>query len=155
MTMPQAIRSAFARWRTFSGRAGGTEYWWFVLFGPIVFGLASLLDHAVFGRDALFGAICALVFLMPYLAVAVRRLHDTNRSGWWLLLVFVPLVGNIVQCALSSISVTECTSGVFPRGMASLSNFSACASRYCLKFPRAMAKNPLSEVKPSITAVVS
>jgi uncharacterized membrane protein YhaH (DUF805 family) len=96
MTMPQAIRSAFARWLTFSGRSGGTEYWWFVLFGTIVFGLASLLDHAVFGRDALFGAICALVFLMPYLAVAVRRLHDTNRSGWWLLLVFVPLVGNIV-----------------------------------------------------------
>jgi uncharacterized membrane protein YhaH (DUF805 family) len=94
--MPQAIRSAFTRWCTFSGRAGGTEYWWFVLFGTIVFGLASLLDHAVFGRDALLGAICALVFLMPYFAVAVRRLHDTNRSGWWLLLLVVPLVGNIV-----------------------------------------------------------
>ena len=88
MTMPQAIRSAFARWCTFSGRAGGSEYWWFVLFGVIAFGLASLLDHAAYGRDALF-------FLMPYLAVAVRSLHDTNRSGWWMLLVFVPL-GNIV-----------------------------------------------------------
>jgi uncharacterized membrane protein YhaH (DUF805 family) len=96
MTMPQAIRSAFARWHTFSGRAGGTEYWWFVLFGTIVFGLASLLDHAVFGRDALIGALCTLVFLMPYVAFPVRRLHDANRSGWWLLLVFVPLVGNIV-----------------------------------------------------------
>ncbi|HEY1728403.1 MAG TPA: DUF805 domain-containing protein [Candidatus Baltobacteraceae bacterium] len=95
MTLPQAIRSAFARWLMFSGRAGGTEYWWFVLFGTIVFGLASLLDHALFERDALFWAI-SLVFLMPYLAVAVRRLHDTNRSGWWLLLIFVPLVGNIV-----------------------------------------------------------
>ena len=95
MTMPQAIRSAFAGWRTFSGRAGGTEYWWFVLFGTIVFGLASLLDHAAFGRDALFWAICTIVFLIPYAAVAVRRLHDTDRSGWWLLLAFVPL-GNIV-----------------------------------------------------------
>jgi len=95
MTMPQAIGSAFARWRTLSGRAGGTEYWWFVLFGTFVFGLAGLLDHAAFGRDALFWATCTLVFVMPYLAVAVRRLHDTNRSGWWLLLVFVPL-GNIV-----------------------------------------------------------
>ena len=95
MIMPQAIGSAFARWLTFSGRSGGTEYWWFVLFGAIVFGLASLLDHAVFGRDALFGAICTLVFLMPYVAVAVRRLHDTDRSGWWLLLVCVPL-GSIV-----------------------------------------------------------
>ena len=96
MTMPQAIRSAFARWHTFSGRAGGTEYWWFVLFGLIVFGLAGLLDHAVFGRDALFWAICALVFLTPYAAVAVRRLHDTDRSGWWLLLVFVPLGGIVL-----------------------------------------------------------
>jgi uncharacterized membrane protein YhaH (DUF805 family) len=91
MTMPQAIRSAFVRCCTFSGRSGGTEYWWFVLFGTIVFGLASLLDQAAFGRHALFWATCSLVFLMPYHAVAVRRLHDTNRSGWWLLLVFVPL----------------------------------------------------------------
>ena len=95
MTMPQAIRSAFARWCTFSGRAGGSEYWWFVLFGAIAFAFAGLLDHAVFGRYGLCWGICTLVFLTPYLAVAVRRLHDTNRSGWWLLLVFVPL-GNIV-----------------------------------------------------------
>jgi uncharacterized membrane protein YhaH (DUF805 family) len=95
MTMPQAIRSAFVRWCTFSGRAGGTEYWWFVLFGTIVFGLASLLDRAAFGGHALFWAACTLVFLMPYHAVAVRRLQDTNRSGWWLLLLFVPL-GNVV-----------------------------------------------------------
>ncbi|MBD5604880.1 MAG: DUF805 domain-containing protein [Candidatus Eremiobacteraeota bacterium] len=95
MTMPQAIRSAFVRWCTFDGRAGGTEYWWFVLFGTVMFGLASLLDRAAFGHHALFWAGCTLAFLMPYVAVAVRRLHDTNRSGWWLLLVFVPL-GNIV-----------------------------------------------------------
>ena len=95
MTMPQAIRSAFARWCTFSGRAGGSEYWWFVLFGTIVFGLAILLDQAAFGRHAFFWAACTLVFLLPYHAVAVRRLQDTNRSGWWTLLTFVPL-GNIV-----------------------------------------------------------
>jgi uncharacterized membrane protein YhaH (DUF805 family) len=90
MTMPQAIRSAFVRWCTFSGRAGGTEYWWFVLFGTIVFGLASLLDQAAFGRQALFWATCTLVFLPPYVAVAVPRLQDTNRSGWWLLLALCP-----------------------------------------------------------------
>ncbi|HEV8022906.1 MAG TPA: DUF805 domain-containing protein [Candidatus Lustribacter sp.] len=106
MTMPQAIRSVFARWLTFSGRAGGTEYWWFVLFGVIVFGLAILLDHALFGRDALFGAMCTLVFIVPYSAVAVRRLHDTNRSGWWKLLVFVPL-GNIVLLIWLSLPSTS------------------------------------------------
>jgi len=106
MTMPQAIRSAFRRWSTFNGRAGGSEYWWFVLFGAIVFALAGLLDHAAFGRHALFWAACTLVLLMPYAAVAVRRLHDTNHSGWWLLLVFVPL-GNLVLfiwCCLPSTS---------------------------------------------------
>jgi uncharacterized membrane protein YhaH (DUF805 family) len=98
MTMSQAIRSAFVRWCTFGGRAGGSEYWWFVLFGVIVFGLASLLDHAALGRHALFWATCTLMLLMPYVALAVRRLHDTDRSGWWLLLVFVPL-GNLVLLA--------------------------------------------------------
>ncbi len=96
MTMSQAIRSAFARWLTFSGRAGGSEYWWFVLFGLIAFGFASLLDRAAFGRNSFFWAVCTLVFLVPYIAVAVRRLHDTNRSGWWMLLYFLPPVGNIV-----------------------------------------------------------
>jgi len=95
MTMPQAIRSAFERWATFTGRAGGSEYWWFVLFGVIAFGLAGLLDQAAFGRHALLWAACTLVLLVPYAAVAVRRLHDIDRSGWWLLLVFVPL-GNIL-----------------------------------------------------------
>jgi len=94
MSMPEAIRSAFARCSTFSGRAGATEYWWFVLFGTIVFGLAGLLDHAAFGRHALFWSTCTMVLLLPYVAVAVRRLHDTNRSGRWLLLALVPL-GNI------------------------------------------------------------
>jgi len=95
MTMSQAVGRAFMRWCTFGGRAGGTEYWWFVLFGLIAFGFASLLDHAALGRHGLLWATCTLMLLMPYVAVAVRRLHDTDRSGWWLLLVFVPL-GNIV-----------------------------------------------------------
>ena len=86
MTMAQAIRSAFVRWCTFSGRAGGTEYWWFVFFGTIVFGLASLLAHAAFGRHALFWATCTLVFPdAAYVAVAVRRLHDTQPQ--WLVAV--------------------------------------------------------------------
>jgi uncharacterized membrane protein YhaH (DUF805 family) len=95
MTMFEAIESAFERWCTFSGRAGRAEYWWFVLFGTIAFALACLFDRAAFGHHALLWATCTLVFLVPYAAVAVRRLHDTDRSGWWLLLTFVPL-GNIV-----------------------------------------------------------
>ena len=71
------------------------EYWWFVLFGAIVFGLASSSIKRCLEAMRSSGPP-ARWCLMPYVAVAVRRLHDTNRSGWWLLLVFVPL-GNIVQ----------------------------------------------------------
>jgi uncharacterized membrane protein YhaH (DUF805 family) len=119
MTMTQAIRSAFVRWCTFDGRAGGTEYWWFVLFGTIVFGLASLFDYAAFGHRALSWVACTLVLLMPYVAVAVRRLHDTDRSGWWLLLVFVPL-GNLVLLAWFCLPSTPGPNrfGPMPEGIA-------------------------------------
>ena len=85
------------RWCTYTGRAGGSEYWWFVLFGTIMFGLACLFDHAAFGRHSLFWTTCTLVFLMPYIAVAIRRLHDTDRSGWWQLIVLLPLLGCIAM----------------------------------------------------------
>jgi len=95
MTMSQAIKNGFVRWCSFDGRAGRSDYWWFVLYGLIGFGFASIVDHAAFGHHALFWAACTLAFLVPYAAVAVRRLHDTGHTGWWLLLTFVPL-GNIV-----------------------------------------------------------
>lgn len=91
---------ALRKYATFSGRAQRSEYWFFQLFYFLI-SLAALMLDALTGtlsEDAGMGIIGLLVTLglfLPSLAVSVRRLHDTNRSGWWLLLWLVPLVGFI------------------------------------------------------------
>lgn len=85
----------FERYAVFEGRAGRAEYWWFFLANLII----SLVLQAIAGAsDALFilALVYSLAVLIPGLAVAVRRLHDTNKSGWWILISLVPLVGVIV-----------------------------------------------------------
>ena len=78
----------------FSGRAQRMEYWMFTLINVLIMLGLSIVDM-VLGLGFL-GTIYALGVFIPSLAVAVRRLHDTNRSGWWLLIGLVPLVGLIV-----------------------------------------------------------
>ncbi|MFF1837349.1 DUF805 domain-containing protein [Streptomyces sp. NPDC058231] len=78
----------------FSGRARRQEYWMYVLFTIIAAIIVAVID-AVLGTSPVIVAIYYLAVLLPSLAVFVRRLHDTGRSGWWLLLVFVPFVGGI------------------------------------------------------------
>lgn len=87
----------------FSGRARRKEYWMFTLINLLIV-IAFEIVIAILGSMsdvlALVGAIVYLVYalgvFLPSLAVAVRRLHDTDRSGWWLLIALVPLVGSIV-----------------------------------------------------------
>ena len=85
----------------FSGRARRSEYWYFVLFYVLIdFGLAIVdritgLHAGASGVGVLVG-IFVLAMLIPSIAVAVRRLHDTDRSGWWLLIALIPLIGAIV-----------------------------------------------------------
>ncbi|NEB94120.1 DUF805 domain-containing protein [Streptomyces bauhiniae] len=82
------------KYAVFSGRARRQEYWMFTLFSLIISIVLTILDNAL---DINFLAgIYALAVLVPSLAVGVRRLHDTSRSGWWLLLVLIPFVGAIV-----------------------------------------------------------
>lgn len=103
MSFGDSITSAFRQYATFSGRARRSEYWWFFLFQFLVSIAAAIVD-ATIGTDDLFGEggwglVQLLVFLplfLPGLAVSARRLHDTNRSGWWLLIGLIPLVGLIV-----------------------------------------------------------
>jgi len=94
MTFGQAVSDAFSKYATFSGRSSRSAYWWFYLFYTLVFIGASILDAAT--KTPVFTGIAALVLLLPSIAVLVRRLHDTDRSGWWVLISFVPLVGVIV-----------------------------------------------------------
>ncbi|MCD6029104.1 MAG: hypothetical protein K0S78_1278 [Thermomicrobiales bacterium] len=103
MGFSEAIRSGFANAFTFSGRASRREYWWWALFQFLTLFAAAILDLLLWPDSARwmpFGGVLAglvtVVLLVPTLAVSVRRLHDTDRSGWWYLLVFIPIVGAIV-----------------------------------------------------------
>lgn len=99
MGFVEAIVSAFKGYVNFRDRACRSEYWWYVLFGilgSLVIGLvetAMRIDPDV----GVFSTIFSLAIFLPSLAVSVRRLHDIDRSGWWLLLWMVPLFGAIVQ----------------------------------------------------------
>jgi uncharacterized membrane protein YhaH (DUF805 family) len=98
MSFVQAVSSGFANYFNFRGRALRSEYWYFVLF-LFVAGLAvAAADLVVFGskQQGLLSAIFSLAVFIPSLSVGVRRLHDTGRSGWFLLVVFIPLIGFIL-----------------------------------------------------------
>lgn len=86
---------AWRKYAVFSGRARRTEYWMFVLFNVIVAVVLSFVDGLVGSQGAL-DMLYGLAALIPGIAVSVRRLHDTDRSGWWLLVGLIPLVGTIV-----------------------------------------------------------
>ncbi len=93
MTFQDSIRTCFNKYVDFSGRASRSEYWWFFLFLVIVFVVASMISTTAY-------YVAALATLLPSLAVAVRRLHDTGRSGWWVLIGLIPVVGGIILIVL-------------------------------------------------------
>lgn len=93
--------SVLKNYAKFNGRARRKEYWFFVLFSTIVTAILIAIDASLglinyrSGFGVLSG-IYTLIVLIPSIAVAVRRLHDTNRSGWWMFILLIPLVGGIV-----------------------------------------------------------
>jgi uncharacterized membrane protein YhaH (DUF805 family) len=92
---------ALKNYANFNGRARRKEYWYFVLFNFIVAFVLGFIDGMTGsvsseGGIGLLGGIYTLAVLIPGFAVSVRRLHDTERSGWWLLIALVPLIGAIV-----------------------------------------------------------
>jgi uncharacterized membrane protein YhaH (DUF805 family) len=92
---------ALKKYAVFSGRARRTEYWMFILFNIIITVVLALIDilTGTFSPQAgvgLLGGLYALAVLIPSIAVTVRRLHDTGRSGWWILIGLVPVIGTIV-----------------------------------------------------------
>jgi uncharacterized membrane protein YhaH (DUF805 family) len=95
MSFPKAVSSGLTKYVDFSGRARRSEYWWYWLFQAIVgFGSAAL-DVAL-DAHGLFQGLVAVVMLLPGVAMAVRRLHDNNRSGWSVFIALIPLVGSIM-----------------------------------------------------------
>ena len=94
MTFGAAISSVLTQYTGFSGRARRSEYWYFVLFNVLVSIVAGVIDTAL--NSPVLAIIVGLGLLLPSLAVTFRRLHDTGRSAWWILIGLIPLVGGIV-----------------------------------------------------------
>ena len=94
-----AIKSCFRQYVGFGGRAPRSEYWYFFLFHVVVLFVLAIVDSLLFGMAAGLAPLSTLFVLgmiLPSLAVGIRRLHDIDRTGWWVLLWFVPIVGIIV-----------------------------------------------------------
>lgn len=107
----EAIKRAFSGWSTWSGRATRAEYWWWFLFVWLVslipyVGVFASMDWTTSGDGSVEGSggsvlwwiiltVIALAFILPSIAVSVRRLHDTDRSGWWYWIVLVPCIGGL------------------------------------------------------------
>ena len=86
---------------TFSGRARRKEYWMFFLFNVLISLGLGVLDvvagtYSVEYETGFFSGLYSLLVLIPGIAVGVRRLHDTNRSGWWILILLIPIIGVLV-----------------------------------------------------------
>ncbi len=79
----------------FSGRARRKEYWMFVLFS-VILGIITVIIDRMISRSLIFTMIFSLAIFLPNLAVTVRRLHDTDKSGWWMLLQFIPYLGGFI-----------------------------------------------------------
>ena len=95
--MIEAVKYGFANYARFDGRTGRATFWWWVLAVVLAFLAAGILDGGLArGRMQPFSMLLTLVIFLPHLAMAVRRLHDTNRTGWWVLLGLIPLVGTII-----------------------------------------------------------
>ena len=99
MNFPSAIQSGFRNFATFRGRASRSEFWWWTLFSFFVQAITSAVNDNV-------NSIASLVLLLPSLAVNVRRLHDTDRRGWWLLWPVITLVVGLVSFVLFAVSAS-------------------------------------------------
>ncbi len=111
MDFQTAIRTCLRKYVTFSGRASRPEYWYFVLFiflGQILLGIADNIlfktGHVTSGPGFMgyaseggpLGGLFSLAVLLPAIAAGARRLHDQDKSAWWLLIAFIPLIGSLV-----------------------------------------------------------
>ena len=93
----EAVRTCFQKYFNVTGRARGSEFWYFILFGELVSLVAALADIFLLGNvDGPLYGISILLLLIPRINAATRRLHDTNKSGWRLLWILTGIGGLFV-----------------------------------------------------------
>ncbi|MFT6464809.1 DUF805 domain-containing protein [Halopseudomonas sp.] len=112
------------KYAVFSGRARRKEYWFFTLFNLLAMLVLSFIDgmigmYSIEAGVGVLSGIYALGILIPSLAVTVRRLHDTGRTGWWILLAFIPLIGALVLLIFTVLDSTPGSNkyGPDPKGI--------------------------------------
>jgi len=96
MGFGQAISAGFTKYVNFRDRACRSEYWYWTLFTAIAYIVAYIIDSVVDPDTQVVTGLFALATIIPSIAIAVRRLHDLDRTGWWFLLGFIPLIGAII-----------------------------------------------------------
>ncbi len=89
MTFTDSIKTCFSKYADFNGRASRSEYWWFVLFIMLIGIGTSFISDMI-------SLLFYLATLVPSIAAAARRLHDTNRSGWLQLIALIPIIGWLI-----------------------------------------------------------
>ncbi len=102
MTFQQAVTTVLKeKYADFNGRATRSEFWWYCLFTFLVGVVLGILGITILTT------IVGLALLVPNIAVSVRRLHDTGRSGWWMFLYILPLIGAIALLIFFILDSTE------------------------------------------------
>lgn len=97
VSFEDAVRSALQQnYCNFSGRASRSEFWWYVLFTFLVSVVIGWIGFVSRDLGNVINTLVGLALLLPGLGLSVRRLHDTGRSGWWILINLIPVVGNII-----------------------------------------------------------
>jgi uncharacterized membrane protein YhaH (DUF805 family) len=95
MGFGQSISAFWSNYANFNDRARRSEYWFTYLFWTLVY-LGALIIDAVIGTAVIIAGLWALATLIPLLSSSVRRLHDTGKSGWYLLMGLIPFAGGII-----------------------------------------------------------
>ena len=129
----QDFVGVFKRWNDFKGRSRRREYWMFTLYNTAIVILLSILDNLLFKKTVtnaydsslmmttatpILSGLYGLISFVPSLALSIRRMHDTNRSGWFLLLNLIPFVGPIIVLVFAATDGTPGTNkwGNDPKG---------------------------------------
>lgn len=117
MSFSEAVKSFWSNYSKFKGRSRRSEYWWIQLFLVLTNVAVAAIDLALMNGDidrfiangggGIVGLLWILVTIVPALAVLVRRLHDTGKSGWWVLIGLVPFAGTVVLLVFSVLDSDE------------------------------------------------